>query len=73
MDATTSTWGAWTNEGIPNVNISGGWTQKDVILTAYAGETIRLGFYHTAERSPNSSYVSESTGWYIDDIIITVF
>ncbi len=68
-DAATSTWGAWTNKGTAVVSTSA-WTLKDVELTAYAGETIRLGFYHTAQRSPTSSYVSESTGWYIDDIEI---
>ena len=71
-DAVTDTWGGWVSEGIPVVNASGGWTQKDVILTAYAGKTIRLGFYHTATRC---SYCggSEGAGWYIDDISIQIF
>jgi len=71
-DTTTSTWGNWTSEGIADTNTSGGWTQKDVLLTLYAGKTVRIGFYHTAARQ-FASIASESTGWYIDDIIITVF
>jgi bacillopeptidase F (M6 metalloprotease family) len=43
---------------------SGGWSRKDVDLTAYAGKKVWIAFYHTA----SSSY--ESTGWYIDDITI---
>jgi VWFA-related protein len=61
-----SSWGDWVNEGIPVVGLSGDWFIKDVDLTAYAGQTIRLAFYHMA------APCCESTGWYIDDIKIVV-
>jgi len=43
------------------------WTLRDVDLTPYAGQTIKIGFYHTADRD-SWGHVSESSGWYIDDI-----
>ena len=66
-DPNTSTWGAWISEGTSVVNSSGGWSLKDVTLTAYAGETVRIGFLHTADT------VNVATGWYIDDVTISVF
>jgi hypothetical protein len=63
-------WGIWEEVGDSVVNSSGGWSLKDVDLTEYAGQTIRIGFYHMANRSPSYS-PSESSGWYIDDIQIT--
>ncbi|MCP4995683.1 MAG: hypothetical protein GY934_18190, partial [Gammaproteobacteria bacterium] len=73
-DPITSTWGAWTDEGIAVSNssvsnYSGGWTLKAVELTAYQGETVRLGFLHSAARSPSYT-ASEAPGWFIDDIEI---
>ena len=43
------------------------WTLRDVDLTPYAGQTVKIGFYHTANRD-SVGRPSESTGWYIDDI-----
>ena len=66
-DAVTSTWGVWINEGVPVTDSSGGWSLKDVDLTAYSGETVRIGFYHVSLTTLNNA------GWYLDDIIVTVF
>jgi hypothetical protein len=66
-DANASTWSGWVNEGAPVANVSGGWSLKDVDLTAYAGETVRIAFYHTASIS------TPSFGWYLDDITVSVF
>jgi hypothetical protein len=66
-DNVAETWGSWVNEGAAVVNTSG-WSLKDVDLTAYAGETVRIAFYHTAGRTCCPEFASESTGWYIDDI-----
>jgi hypothetical protein len=71
-DSAASSWLDPIPEGTAVTSTSGGWSLKDVDLTAYAGETVRIMFYHTATRSPNSSYISESTGWYIDDIVFEV-
>ena len=72
-DVATSTWSDWSNEGGSVANTSG-WSLKDVNLTAYAGEVIRIAFYHTASRpSCCNSSGFESTGWYIDDVSISYF
>ncbi|MCP4274781.1 MAG: hypothetical protein GY779_00295, partial [Gammaproteobacteria bacterium] len=63
-DSGTSTWGDWVSEGTAVINVSGGWSVKDVDLTAYTDEIVRIGFLHT------ETSVSVSTGWYIDDIEI---
>ena len=60
-------WGSWVSEGTLVANVSGGWSLKDVDLTAYAGETVRLGFLH------GSGAFTVNSGWYIDDITISVF
>ena len=62
-------WGDWENVGVAVTYVSGGWSLKDVDLTTYAGQRVRLGFLHHATRSP-SYKASESKGWYIDDIEI---
>ena len=66
QDEATGEWGDWQDIGPSMVNTSP-WSLMAIEITAYAGETVRLGFYHTAHRSPSYSG-SESTGWYIDDI-----
>ncbi len=64
----TNTWSEWSDLGgaisVPageSLN-SIGWSRTDVSMTAYAGKTVRIGFYHTTE-SPGIW-----RGWYIDDI-----
>jgi hypothetical protein len=44
------------------------WTTRDADLTAYAGETIRIGFIIGIGISG-----SGFPGWYIDDIEILMF
>ncbi|GAH04074.1 unnamed protein product, partial [marine sediment metagenome] len=66
-NAGTSTWGGWVSEGTAIANASGGWSLRDVDLTTYSGERIRMGFLHFAETN------FESSGWYVDDIGISVF
>jgi hypothetical protein len=69
FDAAAGTWSAWENVGT-SISGSFGWFKKQINLTSYAGEQVRIGFLHTATRD-YSYNVSESTGWYIDDIQIT--
>ena len=66
-DAGSGTWGAWESLGTAVVDTSGAWSLKGVDLTAYAGEQVRIGFLHVADRPPYTS-ASESSGWYIDDL-----
>ena len=67
FEETTGTWGEWqTLSSIQEY--SPVWSKKDVDLTAYAGQKIRIAFYHTESRDSNTSSVS--TGWYIDNVQI---
>ena len=59
------TFGEWISVGTFVSNQSG-WTQKNVDLTLYAGETVRIAFLHTAG-------VGDGAGWYIDDIELVTF
>jgi len=42
------------------------WTKSGQELTNHSGKKIRMAFYHSATRS-----FSVTSGWYIDDIVIT--
>jgi hypothetical protein len=46
------------------IQCESGWSLVAVDLTAYAGLTVRIAFYHTAED------ILTSSGWYIDDVEI---
>jgi hypothetical protein len=59
-------WGPWENVvGLAITGSSTVWTLCDRDITQYAGQRIRIAFYHTADP------FYESTGWYIDDVVIT--
>ena len=60
-----SDWGEWEPVGIPIQYSSEYWSLADRDITQYAGEKIRIAFYHTVDWS------YESTGWYIDNVEIT--
>jgi len=70
-DSNTASWGAWQSEGVSSISQSGGWLLKDVDLTDYATQRIRLGFLHTANGLGNA--VSNFSGWYIDEVVVSVF
>ena len=54
----------WTNVGNLIQNYSGGWSLNSIDLTAYAGQQVRIAFFH----SEDPDY--QSSGWYIDDVEI---
>jgi RHS repeat-associated protein len=59
----------WTTLTIAATNgTSTNWTQAIVDLTAYQGQQVRLGFYHTA-----NSDASVGAGWYLDDVSLSSF
>ena len=63
-------WGEWFDlETSARASTNSDWAPVNVDLTAYAGENVRLAFFHEASRM-NSVYSSESTGWYIDNVEI---
>jgi hypothetical protein len=68
----SGTWGPWENVGLPISVGSTVWAFCDRDLTPYAGERIRIAFYHTATRDIWGN-PSESTGWYIDDVEVAKF
>lgn len=69
-DEALQEWSDWTTIGNSVNSSSPTWSLRNVDLTAYAGEKVRIAFYHT-EISYNSYYYCASSGWYIDDIEIT--
>ncbi len=59
--------GPWQVVAGPFVQDSAVWTQHEVDLTAYAGQSVRIAF-HLLDDSTGYAYVS--TGWYVDDVSI---
>ena len=68
-NAETGLWGDWIDIGSSISSYSGGWTLKDIEISEYAGQTIRIGFLHVAGRDAYNR-ASESSGWFLDDIRI---
>jgi hypothetical protein len=71
LEPGTQVWSAWQNASptaVQDVSDTGtnssDWSRNDVDLSVYAGQTVRIAFYHTA----SSSY--ESWGWFVDDISV---
>ena len=46
------------------------WTRAQVDLAAFAGETVRIAFSHTAADSGSVGGSDVSSGWYVDDVEI---
>ncbi len=57
----------WNDVGTNIGYYSGGWTRRDIDLTAYAGQTVLLAFYHY-----DNNDGGERTGWYIDDVEVII-
>ena len=60
-------WSAWANVGSP-ISDSSPWSRRCVELTEYAGDKLRVAFYHTASTSYPCG--NSGLGWFIDDIEI---
>ena len=54
----------WQTIGGPYSGWSWAWTQVCIDLSAYAGSSIRIGFYFV------SNWTAEDRGWYVDDISV---
>nr|WP_319393903.1 hypothetical protein [uncultured Desulfobacter sp.] len=68
FDEDTGSWpGNWQTLGSVQ-EYSPVWSLMSVDLTAFAGQKIRIAFYHTEGRHYN--YSSVKAGWYVDDIQI---
>jgi hypothetical protein len=77
-DEAAGTWSAWTTLSISTVSTSTvttsySWTWRHgrVNLTPYAGQRVRVGFYHEDNTEldwAGRNIHAESAGWYIDDV-----
>ncbi|HHJ38579.1 MAG: hypothetical protein AXA67_03865 [Methylothermaceae bacteria B42] len=68
-DAQTETWSDWTNLGSPIAGSSPLWTSQRRDLSSFAGQIVRVAFYHTAQTGGFGGHCNpSSTGWYIDDV-----
>ena len=71
-----SAWGGWATLATPvdsytpavinYPTYNSGWSKCAVELAAYAGQTVRVAFYHVAAQG--NSYSGSGSGWYLDDI-----
>ena len=68
------TWSEWTTIDTRNT-YSVVWQHERVDLTAYAGQRVRIAFYHVDiyEDPVPTTHHYENAGWYIDNIVIAVF
>ena len=65
---TNGAWGAWITLATPvqpGNSASGGWSLGQADLTAYAGQFVRIAFYHI-----NTSSWVVPGGWFVDDVQI---
>ncbi|MBE7499453.1 MAG: hypothetical protein HS113_03920 [Verrucomicrobiales bacterium] len=68
---TTNNWASWQPLSPTYEADSGGrWTRATLDLKAYAGQTVRLGFYFRSVNVVGAPDVAP--GWYIDDLMIQV-
>ena len=63
-DDLSGLWSAWIDVEGPFTGISGNWFRTCIDLSTYAGQKVRIAFYHTADPP------YESSGWYVDQIRI---
>ncbi len=68
-DDTTEEWSDWKRISTSYKQDSSVWTPAGVELTQYAGQKIRIAFYHYAATGWKDD--GAGSGWYIDDIDIT--
>ena len=61
-------WSDWVSIGKSQVNVSD-WSFMSIDLSEYAGQTVRIAFYHSAGRN-KYNHASESHGWFVDDVKI---
>ena len=67
-DEETKTWSGWWTIGNSVYDNTYAWSLMAVDLTDYAGEKVRIAFYHTAYSWP---WGECGPGWYVDDIDLT--
>jgi hypothetical protein len=67
----------WTDLSLPyTADSSGQWTQATLDLSAYAGKSVRIGFYfetHGFDNWPYGWATDVAAGWYIDQVLVEPF
>lgn len=71
-DASTEEWQPFEGQAMMFSATSTAWTQAAIPLTAYAGQRVRIAFYHQAN---NAQGLGDDVdfGWYIDNVTISKF
>ena len=69
-DPDAAAWSAWEDVSGKMVSVSSVWSRTCVDLTQYAGQKVKIAFFHFAAAGSSGDV---STGWYIDDIKIEKF
>ncbi|MCP3915835.1 MAG: hypothetical protein GY711_09785, partial [bacterium] len=64
-DPGTGAWVDWVTVGSASASVPS-WSLRQVDLTAYAGQQVRLAFYHTAAYGGGCG--GSSHGWFIDEV-----
>ena len=60
--------GNWVKVSPDYTDSSGDWTRPSIDLGAYAGQTVQIAFRFIAD--DNTSPLNESSGWYVDDVLV---
>jgi hypothetical protein len=61
---------AWQTLAHYEGNSSGVWTRPSFDLTAYAGQTVKFGFYFSHQNEDWYNSVDTDIGWYVDEPVI---
>jgi hypothetical protein len=69
LNSTNGVWGGW-NDLASFSGYSQVWSGRHIDLGAYAGQRVRLAFYHYATRQCSGCAANEADGWYIDEVRI---
>jgi hypothetical protein len=64
-EAAAESWSTWTDIGGPFTPVSSVWSFQSIDLTAYAGEKVKIAFFHT-----DNGDTGIRSGWYVDHIRI---
>ena len=69
-----ASWSSWTDLTSNTYGDSSIWSLRDVDLSAYAGQRVRIAFYHEDNHEHSGYYDEhyEDPGWFIDDVEILI-
>jgi hypothetical protein len=60
---------SWHSLSTDYTSTSGGvWSQPQVLLSAYAGQSVQIGFYFHSQGTFCCTYWDVDSGWYVDEV-----